>query len=58
MLLSIGKMIQNYGITGMLKLLRDWDVLDPTDEDIDGLYDRVSKPSEQFNDDGNGKFDW
>jgi hypothetical protein len=58
MLLSIGKMIQNYGVTGMLKLLRDWDVLDPTDEDIDSLYDRVSKPSEQFNDDSNGKFDW
>ena len=48
MVILILKLIEDYGIPGMLKILRSWDVLDPTDSDIDELYSKVMSPTNYF----------
>jgi len=50
MIIAIIQLIHKYGISGMLKYLKQWDILDPTEEDINSLYSKVISPSDHFGD--------
>ncbi len=47
---AIVELILKYGVPGALQVIADWDIKDPTIEDIEALRTRVQKPEEYFKD--------
>lgn len=45
---AIVELILKYGVPGALQIIADWDIKDPTIEDIEVLRKRVLKPEEYF----------
>jgi hypothetical protein len=45
---TIGDLILKYGIPAALQILKEWEVTDPTLEDIMALRNRVPKPETFF----------
>ena len=45
---TIGELILKYGVPAALQILKEWEVSDPTLEDIMALRDRVPKPETFF----------
>ena len=48
LIVSISELILKHGVPMALQLMKDWEVTDPTIEDIQQLKNRVPKPSSYF----------
>jgi hypothetical protein len=48
LVLSISELIMKHGVPLALQLIKDWDVKDPTLEDVMELKKRVPRPSTYF----------
>lgn len=48
LIVSISELVLKHGVPLALQLVKDWDVSDPTMEDIQNLKNRVPKPSSYF----------
>ncbi len=51
LIVSISELVLKHGVPLALQLVKDWDVKDPTLEDIQELKNRVPRPSSYFESD-------
>ena len=57
LVLSISELVMKHGVPLALQLIKDWDVKDPTLEDIMELKKRVPRPETYFEKEYMGDFD-
>lgn len=45
---AIGEMVLKYGVPAALQIMKEWEVIEPTLEDIAALRERVPRPGTYF----------
>lgn len=47
-IITIIQLVLKHGVPAAVQIMKDWEIVDPSIEDIEELHDRVPKPETYF----------